>query len=197
MQNYNKKSDFARIIAKKSVPLHSETKISETMTQEQEEQLMRLLKSIDISDVLKVASNHGNRYNRRILKFFRWFCKWVPVFIMCVHTYGMLEFAHHPREMIRPIRGNTACYMFIYLMVYIMPMIIILASRFFFLCWKYRIPFLYYFGVNAIHIVHGSIFTTNSMIMSHYALFVMTAVIYVYAYSDIFLNTCIGRKFFK
>lgn len=197
MQNYNKKSDFARIIAKKSVPLQSETKISENMTQEQEEQLMRLLKSIDISDVLKVASNHGNRYNRRILKFFRWFCKWVPVFIMCVHIYGMLAFAHHPRKMIVPIRGNTACYMFIYLMVYIMPMIIILASRFFFLCWKYRIPFLYYFGVNAIHIVHGSVFTTNSMIMSHYALFVMIAVIYVYAFSDILLNTCIGRKIFR
>lgn len=197
MQNYNKKSDFARIIAKKSVPLHSKIRISEIMTQEQEEQLMRLLKSIDISDVLKVASNHGNRYNRRILKFFRWFCKWAPVFIMCVHTYGMLEFAHHPREMIIPIRGNTACYMFIYLMVYIMPMIIILASRFFFLCWKYRIPFLYYFGVNAIHIVHGSVFTTNSMIMSHYALFVMIAVIYAYAFSDILLNTYIGRKIFK
>lgn len=174
MQNYNKKSDFARIIAKKSVPLHSKIKISETMTQEQEKQLEKLLMGIDISDVLKVASNHGNRYNRRIL-----------------------EFAHHPREMIIPIRGNTACYMFIYLMVYIMPMIIILASRFFFLCWKYRIPFLYYFGVNAIHIVHGSVFTTNSMIMSHYALFVMIAVIYAYAFSDILLNTCIGRKIFK
>lgn len=197
MQNYNKKSDFARIIAKKSVPLQSETKISEIMTQEQEKQLERLLEGIDISDVLKFASNHGNRYNRRILKFFRWFCKWVPVFIMCVHVYGMLEFARHPREMIIPIKGNTTCYMFIYLMVYIMPMVIILASRFFFLCWRYRIPFFYYFGVNAIHIVHGSVFTTNSMIMSHYALFVMIAVIYAYAFSDILLNTCIGRKIFK
>lgn len=111
------------------------------MTQEQEKQLERLLEGIDISDVLKVASNHGNRYNRRILKFFRWFCKWVPVFIMCVHVYGMLEFASHQREMIIPIKGNTTCYMFIYLMVYIMPMVIILASRFFFLCWRYRIPF--------------------------------------------------------
>ena len=197
MQNYNKKSDFARIIAKKSVPLQSETKISENMTQEQEKQLERLLEGIDISDVLKVASERGNRYNRRILKFFRWFCKWVPVFIMCVHVFGMLEFASHQREMIIPIEGNTSCYMFIYLMVYIMPMVIILASRFFFLCWRYRIPFFYYFGVNAIHIVHGSIFTTNSMIMSHYALFVMIAVIYAYAFSDILLNTCVGRRLFK
>ena len=197
MQNYNKKSDFARIIAKKSVPLQSETTISENMTQDQEEQLARLLNGIDISDVLKVASNHGNRYNRRILKFFRWFCKWVPALIMCVHAYGMLEFSNHPREMIIPIEGNTTCYMFIYLMVYIMPMVIILASRFFFLCWRYRIPFFYYFGVNAIHIVHGSVFTTNSMIMSHYTLFVMIALIYVYAFSDILLNTCVGRRLFK
>ena len=197
MQNYNKKSDFARIIAKKSVPLQSETKISENMAQEQEKQLERLLEGIDISDVLKVASERGNRYNRRILKFFRWFCKWVPVFIMCVHVFGMLEFASHQREMIIPIEGNTSCYMFIYLMVYIMPMVIILASRFFFLCWRYRIPFFYYFGVNAIHIVHGSVFTTNSMIMSHYTLFVMIALIYVYAFSDIFLNTYVGRRLFK
>lgn len=109
MQNYNKKSDFARIIAKKSVPLQSEIKISETMTQEQEEQLERLLKGIDISDVLKVASERGNRYNRRILKFFRWFCKWAPVFIMCVHVFGMLEFAHH--------EGNDYSYQWKYRML--------------------------------------------------------------------------------
>ena len=109
----------------------------------------------------------------------------------------MMEFANHPREMIIPIKGNTTCYMFIYLMVYIMPMVIILASRFFFLCWRYRIPFFYYFGVNAIHIVHGSVFTTNSMIMSHYTLFVMIALIYAYAFSDILLNTCVGRRLFK
>ena len=166
------------------------------MNKEDESDLLKWLKDKDISEVMDLLMRHGNRYSRRILKFFRWFCKWVPVFIMCVHVFGMLVFASHPREMIIPIKGNTTCYMFIYLMVYIMPMVIILASRFFYLCWRYRIPFFYYFGVNAIHIVHGSVFTTNSMIMSHYALFVMIAVIYAYAFSDIFLNTCVGRKIF-
>lgn len=47
MQNYNKKSDFAKIIAQKSVPLHSKTKISETMTQEQKKQLAQLMKNVD------------------------------------------------------------------------------------------------------------------------------------------------------
>ena len=167
------------------------------MTKKEEDELARWLQGKDVTEVLAILMRSGNRYNRRILKFFRWFCKWVPVFIMCVHVYGMLEFANHPREMIIPIKGNTTCYMFIYLMVYIMPMVIILASRFFFLCWRYRIPFFYYFGVNAIHIVHGSVFTTNSMIMSHYTLFVMIALIYAYAFSDILLNTCVGRRLFK
>ena len=167
------------------------------MTKKEEDELARWLQGKDVTEVLAILMRSGNMYNRRILKFFRWFCKWVPVFIMCVHVYGMLEFANHPREMIIPIKGNTTCYMFIYLMVYIMPMVIILASRFFFLCWRYRIPFFYYFGVNAIHIVHGSVFTTNSMIMSHYTLFVMIALIYVYAFSDILLNTCVGRRLFK
>lgn len=90
MQNYNKKSDFARIIAKKSVPLHSETKISETMTQEQKKQLAQLMKNVDIIDILKIALVSSTKYNRRILKFFRWFCKWVPVFIMCAHALSVL-----------------------------------------------------------------------------------------------------------
>ena len=167
------------------------------MNKEDEDNLLNWLKDKDVSEVMSLLMKHGNRYSRRILKFFRWFCKWVPVFIMCVHVFGMLEVASHPREMVIPIEGNTSCYMFIYLMVYIMPMVIILASRFFFLCWRYRIPFFYYFGVNAIHIVHGSIFTTNSMIMSHYTLFVMIALIYVYAFSDILLNTRVGRRLFK
>lgn len=182
MQNYNKKSDFTRIIAKKSVPLQSETKISETMTQEQEKQLAQLMKNVDIIDILKIALVSSTKYNRRILKFFRWFCKWVPVFIMCAHALCVLM-------------ENMS--LFIYAMVYVLPMIIIIASRFFFLCWRYRIPFMFCLGLNAIHIVHCSIFTTAEMIMSHYALFVMIAVIYVYAFSDILLNTCVGRRLFK
>lgn len=63
MQNYNKKSDFAMIIAKKSVPLHSETKISETMTREQEKQLRQLMKNVDIIDIMKIALVSCTKYN--------------------------------------------------------------------------------------------------------------------------------------
>lgn len=53
----------------------------------------------------------------------------------------------------------------IYFSVYVHPLVIILASRFFWLCYRYRIPmFIYLFGINAIHLVYGSIFTTNDVV---------------------------------
>ena len=165
------------------------------MNKEDEGNLLRWLQDKDISEVMDLLMRHGNRYSRRILKFFRWFRKWMPIAIMLVHSYGMISFSLHPREMLIRLPGNEPCYLFIYFMVYVFPMVIILASRFFYLCWRYRIPFFYYFGVNAIHIVHNSIFTTNAMIMSHYSLMVMTAIIYLYSFADLFINgTRLGRK---
>lgn len=122
------------------------------MNKEQEEQALRVLRDLDISEVMSLLLRGSNRYNKRILKFFRWFCKYVPIFIMIFHSYGVFMFSQHPREMFISISENMACYSFIYFMVYILPMVIIFASRFFWLCWKYRIPFFYFFGVNSIHI---------------------------------------------
>lgn len=168
------------------------------MTKEEEGIILSFMQGKDVSEVLSLLMKNGNRYSRRILKFFRWFCKWAPIAIMCFHAYGMIDFSTHPREMFIPYKENMACYLFIYFMVYVLPMVIILASRFFFLCWKYRVPFFYYFGVNAIHICFGSIFTTNEMIMPNFCLMAMIACMYLYGVADWFLkNTAIGRKFFS
>jgi hypothetical protein len=78
--------------------------------------------------------------------------------------YGVFDFSRNPKEMFAMHRANWAYYTFIYIMVYILPMVIILASRFFWLCWKYRIPFFYFFGVNSIHLVYWSWYTTNEMV---------------------------------
>lgn len=167
------------------------------MTKKEEDELARCLQGKDVTEVLAILMRSGNTYNRRILKFFRWFCKYVPVVIMLTHMYGMIEFARHPRNMVITLKGNDTCYIFIYAMVYILPMCLILASRFFWLCWRYRIPFFYYFGVNAIHISYGSIFTTNAMIMSHYSLMIMTALFYVYGFAELFLGTKCGKHIFS
>lgn len=89
------------------------------MNKEQEEQALRVLRDLDISEVMSLLLRGSNRYNKRILKFFRWFCKYVPIFIMIFHSYGVFMFSQHPREMFISISENMACYSFIYFMVYI------------------------------------------------------------------------------
>lgn len=167
------------------------------MEKKKEQELLRALDGMDVSEVMGLLIKNGSGYNRRILKFFRFFCKWVPIIIMCAHAYGIFDFSQHPREMFILIDGNESCYAFIYIMVYVLPMVIILASRFFWLCWRYRIPFFYYFGVNAIHIIYGSFFTTNDMVMGHFCLMLMVAMFYVYGFSELFINkTKLGRRLF-
>lgn len=165
------------------------------MNKEDESNLLMWLQDKDISEVMDLLMKHGNRYSRRILKFFRWFCKYVPITIMCFHAYGMWDFSQHPREMFIPYAENMPCYLYIYFMVYILPMVLILASRFFFLCWRYRIPFFYFFGINAAHIVEGSWYTTNDMIDSCFTVMTVTAIFYLYSFVDLFISrTKLGRK---
>lgn len=98
------------------------------MNKEDEDNLLNWLKDKDVSEVMNLLMRHGNRYSRRILKFFRWFCKYVPIIIMCLHAYGMWDFSQHPREMFITNNENFSCYLFIYFMVYVLPMVLILAS---------------------------------------------------------------------
>ena len=167
------------------------------MEEEKKEEVLRMLQGLDISEVMRLMMSGGNRYNRRILKFFKWFSKWVPIAIMLFHAYGIWDFSRHPREMFTLYQENMACYIFIYFMLYVLPMVIILASRFFWLCWRYRIPFFYFFGVNAIHLAYFSCFTTNEMVTSHFALMVMTVTFYLYGLVEMFCETKIGKKLFS
>ncbi len=169
----------------------------EMSAEERRRQLAELMRGLDISDVINVYIKSGHGYSRRILRFFKWFSKWVPMGIMLCHAYGVTEFSQHPREMFVLLEGNDACYCFIYAMVYLLPMVMILSSRFFWLCWRYRIPFFYYIGVNAIHIGYRSLFTTNAMVMSHVCLFIMIGCFYLYGFSDMFFQSRIGRKIFR
>ena len=187
------------------------------MTQEQEAEVQRLIKDIDMTELMRMLMKHGNvqrlikdidvtelmgmlmkygnRYSRRILKFFRWFCKYVPITIMLFHAYGIYDFSQHPRDMFIPYEENFPCYLFIYFMVYILPMVLILASRFFFLCWRYRIPFFYFFCVNAAHIVEWSWYTTKDMVDSCFTIMVVTAIFYIYGFFDMFISKSkLGRK---
>ncbi len=52
------------------------------MTQEQEAEVQRLIKDVDVTELMGMLMKHGNRYSRRILKFFRWYCKYMPLSLM-------------------------------------------------------------------------------------------------------------------
>lgn len=165
------------------------------MTKEDEAEVQRLLKNVDVTELMDMIKKHGNRYSRRILKFFRWFCKYVPIIIMFFHAYVIWELSQHPREMFIPYNENMPCYIFIYFMVYVLPMVTILASRFFFLCWRYRISFFYFASINAAHIVEWSWYTTKDMIDSCFTIMVVTAIFYLYSFVDLFISRSkLGRK---
>lgn len=167
------------------------------MTKKEEEELAQWMQGKDVTEVMSLLMQSGNRYDRRKLKFFRWFCKYIPILIMCFHAYGMWDFNQNPREMFIPYKENLPCYLFIYFMVYVLPLVIILASRFFFLCWRYRIPFIYFLGINAAHIVEWSWYTTNDMAHSCFTVMVITALFYLYSLMEAFVNrTKLGRKIF-
>lgn len=59
------------------------------MTQEQEAEVQRLIKDVDVTELMGMLMKHGNRYSRRILKFFRWYCKYMPISLMFFHAYGI------------------------------------------------------------------------------------------------------------
>lgn len=161
-----------------------------------DERLASLLRGRDVSEVINLMMKSGNIYNRRILRFFKWFCKWIPLAIMLTHWYGIYDFGQHPRPMFTLDAANTFCYLWMYFMIYVLPMVIILASRFFFLCWRYRIPFFYFFGVNAMHIGYWSIFTTNDMVKPHFCLMAMILMMYTYGFIEMFFNTKLGKRIF-
>lgn len=150
------------------------------MDKEDEMKILAAIDGKDVSDVMPLLIMRGNSYSRRMLKVIRWVTKWVPVAIMMWHAFAMLDFSRNPREMFVVHAEHWPSYAFIYVMLYVLPMVLIVLSRFFWLCWVYRIPFFYYFGVNAVHVTYGSWYTTNEMVMSCMTVIVMTGVFYGY-----------------
>lgn len=167
------------------------------MTDEKKKALLSVLDGMDVSEVISLLIMSGNSYSRRLLKFIKWITKWLPICIMVWHSFAMLDFSQNPREMFIVHSEHWPSYTFIYVLLYVLPLVLILFSRFFWLCWVYRIPFFYYFGLNAIHLTYWSWYTTKDMVMSCMSVIVMTGVFYLYWVIDWFLTrTRIGKRFF-
>ena len=73
--------------------------------------------------------------NRSIFFFYEKSLRYVPVFLMLCHWYGVYSFHENPREILIDIRENEECIVYLYFMVYIFPVVFMLpASHFFKLC---------------------------------------------------------------
>lgn len=57
------------------------------MTKEDEAEVQRLLKNVDVTELMDMIKKHGNRYSRRILKFFRWFSASMCLSLLCSSTH--------------------------------------------------------------------------------------------------------------
>lgn len=120
--------------------------------------------------------------NRSIFFFYEKSLRYVPVFLMLCHMYGVYSFHDNPREILIDIRENEECIAYLYFMVYVFPVVFMLpASHFFRLCWLWRIPFVYFIGTNAIRLYYGSCLITNEMYDADFILILMTLALYVCA----------------
>lgn len=168
------------------------------MTVDEKKEFLALVDGKDVSEIMELLLTSSNRYSRRLLKCLRWLAKWVPIAVMLWHAFAMWDFAHKPREMFVVYAEHWPSYTFIYFMLYLLPLVIIVFSKLFWLCWVYRIPFFYFFGVNAIHITYWSWYTTNNMVGASLSVIVMTGAFYMYWLISIFFEkTSLGKKLFS
>lgn len=124
--------------------------------------------------------------NRSIFFFYEKSLRYVPVFLMLCHMYGVYSFHDNPREILIDIRENEECIAYLYFMVYVFPVVFMLpASHFFRLCWLWRIPFVYFIGTNAIRLYYGSWLITNEMYDADIILILMTLALYVCAFVQV------------
>ena len=117
--------------------------------------------------------------SRPIFFFYEQGLRYVPLFLMLCHWYGVVNFHDNPREILVDIRENEPCIVFLYFMTYVFPVLFMVpASHFFRLCWIWRIPFLYIAGVNAVRIYYRSWLITNDMYCADFALIIITIALY-------------------
>lgn len=167
------------------------------MTKEEEKRVKLALQEFGIAEILEILIEISSSYNRRIIKFFRHFCEYFPICFMLAHMYGIYDISQNPRDIFISEIDNISCQLLIYIMVYVTPMIMVIASELFHFCWRFRIPFFYLVGVNAIHIAYGSFFTTTEMITAHIVVGVMILMLYLYGFTELFVNSKIGKRIFK
>lgn len=128
--------------------------------------------------------------NRKIFKFYELLSKWAPIPLMLGHWYGVMDYGNYPRPVILDTGDNGNCVIWLYVLAYIyMPLTMIPVSFFFHYCWIFRIPFLYFFGVNAIRLYYQSWMIRPNQIEAHHILIIFTLILYMYGFIKIAIQS--------
>nr|DAE06140.1 MAG TPA: hypothetical protein [Podoviridae sp. ct5bO8] len=124
--------------------------------------------------------------SRKIWRFYELLAKWAPIPLMLWHWYGVWDYGHCPRPTILDTNDNGNCIIWIYFLAYIyMPLCMLPVSFFFRYCWIFRIPFLYFFGINAIRLYYQHWLITPEQLEMHHVFIIFTLILYAYGFIKI------------
>ena len=94
-----------------------------------------------------------------------------------------------PRPTVVDTNLNGNCIIWIYVLAYIyMPLTMIPVSYFFRYCWIFRIPFFYFFGINAIRLYYQHWLITPEQLEMHHVFIIFTLMLYAYGFIKIALS---------
>lgn len=140
-----------------------------------------------------------NTFDHGIWNFYKYGIGIAAIILMVTHWYGVYDYAQMPRPTIIDTEQNGDCIIWLYCLAYVyMPLMMIPASRFFRQCWLWRVPYVYFFGINAIRIAYGHWLIRYEMLGAHEAMIIMTVIVYMYGLvpkaATIAVRVCRRRK---
>lgn len=145
---------------------------------------------LDLKSAVQTIADFGGRRQR--FKRSLWKAKWLPVMVMLVRWYGVYDFYTNPREIFMDYRENEFCILWFYLLSYVlMPYYMCEKATNHELCWKWKIPMMYLFAVNIVHLAYWSVVVTKDMFYFDMALIGFTLLLYSYVgIKSISHNSC-------
>lgn len=121
--------------------------------------------------------------DRGIFKLYEIGVKWMPIPLMLGHWYGVWDYSRYSRPIILDTDTNGNCVIWLYILAYVyMPLAMLPASYFYKYCWMFRIPFIYFFGINAIRIYYKSWMIRPEQIEAHHIFIIFTIILYIYGF---------------
>lgn len=106
--------------------------------------------------------------------------------MMLSHWYGVWDYSHYPQAVVVSTADNGHCIVWLYFLSYIyMPLAMLPVSYFFHYCWLFRVPFVYFIGINAIRAYYRHWLITPDMIEGHHILIVFILFLYAYGFVKI------------